>query len=399
MSSFCYLFVALTLGTALVDAIAPQPTGTDRVVLARVPHNGVQPQVLVDERGVLHMLYFAGEAANGNLFYVRSTDFGATFSAPVRVNSQDGSAIATGTIRGGHLALGRDGRVHVAWNGSGTAEPRLQAAGLQSYQTSPFLYTRSNRQGTAPLKFEPQRNLMKRTHSLDGGGTITADESGRVYAVWHAGPIGGSADESQRPVWISRSDDDGASFSPEKEAWTEPTGACGCCGLQALADPKQGLLILYRSATEKINRDIYLLRSRDQGRTFSGTRVHKWNLNACPMTSMALVARDRALAAWETAGQVYFGAIDPTSARIASPIAAPGTAAGRKHPRLAIAPNGDTLFVWTEGMAWARGGSLAWQRFDANGQPLSERGAAANVPVWSFAAVAPKPDGGFVIFY
>jgi hypothetical protein len=398
MSYHRYILVtsaALTLG---MTAVAGSSTAlrTDRVVLARVPNGGVQPQVLVDTRGTLHMLYLTGEAAAGNLFYVRSTDFGATFSAPVRVNSQDGSAIATGTIRGGHLTLGRDGRVHVAWNGSNTAAPRLQAAGLQTYQTAPFLYTRSNRQGTS---FEPQRNLMTRTHSLDGGGTITADGHGRVYAVWHAGPVGASADEAQRPVWISRSDDDGATFAPEKEAWTEPTGACGCCGLQALADPKQGLLILYRSATDRVNRDVYLLRSRDQGRTFDGSRVHQWNLNACPMTSMALVARDRALAAWETAGQVYFGVIDSTDARIASPIPAPSAAEGRKHPRLAVAPNGDTLFVWTEGMAWARGGSLAWQRFDASGQPLADHGSAPNVPVWSFAAVAAKPDGGFVIFY
>ncbi len=384
---------------AVIDAVVQQPAATSHITLVRVPNGGIQPQVLVDARGVLHMLYLAGDAAGGNLFYVRSTDFGATFSAPVRVNSQEGSAIATGTIRGGHLALGRGGRVHIAWNGSGNAEPRVHAAGLQPYQTAPFLYTRSNRQGTSPLRFEPQRNLMKRTHSLDGGGTITADDGGRVYAVWHAGPVGGSADEAQRPVWVSRSDDDGATFALEKEAWTEPTGTCGCCGLQALADPKQGLLILYRSATDRINRDIYVLRSRDQGRTFEGSRVHKWNLNACPMTSVSLVARDRALAAWETAGQVYFGVVDPVSARIASPMAAPGTAEGRKHPRLAIAPNGDTLLVWTEGMAWARGGSLAWQRFDASGQPLPERGSAPNVPVWSFAAVAPKPDGGFVIFY
>ena len=40
------------------------------------------------------------------------------------MNSQAGSAVAAGTIRGAHLALGRKGRVHVAWNGSGTALPK-----------------------------------------------------------------------------------------------------------------------------------------------------------------------------------------------------------------------------------------------------------------------------------
>jgi hypothetical protein len=44
-------------------------------------------------------------------------------SSPIRsVNGQEGSAIATGTIRGGHIALGKNGRVHVGWNGSHKAD-------------------------------------------------------------------------------------------------------------------------------------------------------------------------------------------------------------------------------------------------------------------------------------
>jgi hypothetical protein len=39
------------------------------------------------------------------------------------VNSQPESAIAAGTIRGAQLAIGKAGRVHVAWNGSQNAEP------------------------------------------------------------------------------------------------------------------------------------------------------------------------------------------------------------------------------------------------------------------------------------
>jgi hypothetical protein len=99
-------------------------TANPVVTLVRVPGNGIQPEAVVDRRGVLHVLYFAGEARGGNLFYVRSSDSGVTFSSPIRVNSQEGSAIATGTIRGGQLTLGRDGRIHVAWNGSDSAIPR-----------------------------------------------------------------------------------------------------------------------------------------------------------------------------------------------------------------------------------------------------------------------------------
>lgn len=76
----------------------------------------------------------------------------------------------------------------------------------------------------------------------------------------------------------------------------------------------------------------------------------------------------------------------------------PGEGKGRKHPRLAIASNGETLMAWTEGTGWQRGGSLAWQLFDSNGKALGEMHVQAGVPAWSFGAVAPKPDG-FVVLY
>jgi hypothetical protein len=53
--------------------------------------------------------------------------------------------------------------------------------------------------------------------------------------------------------------------------------------------------------------------------------------------------------------------------------------------------------AWTEGTGWQKGGSLAWQLFDTNLQPMKERGTAAGVPVWSFGGVASTPDGFVVV--
>jgi hypothetical protein len=118
------------------------------------------------------------------------------------------------------------------------------------------------------------------------------------------------------------------------------------------------------------------------------------------MTSMSIAStRSRVLGAWETAGQVYFGEIDSKAAFIPTPIAAPGEGGTRKHPRLAMNTNGDVLFVWTEGTAWARGGSVAWQMFDASGRATAVQGTSAGIPVWSFAAPIADSDGRFVILY
>ena len=233
------------------------------------------------------MVYLAGEPGAFGRLLRRSLDGGKTFTPAVRVNRQKGSAIATGTIRGAQIAVGRTGTVHVAWNGSGKAlptppvNPRTRRAGM------PMLYARSNAAGTA---FEPQRNLMSETTNLDGGGSIAADERGGVYVAWHANLVSGEDGEDARRVWVARSADDGVTFGKERAVSDPATGVCGCCALRLAATPGGELQLLYRSATAKVHRDIYSIVSRDQGRTFDGARVHEWEIGACPMTSMSIAA-------------------------------------------------------------------------------------------------------------
>src|SRR5690348_10939678 len=103
------LVLAIVLGTAWAAA-APPPT----VRLMRVPNGGLQPQVATDGGGTVHLVYFTGDPEHGRLFYVTSNDSGAHFSAPIPVN-QHPDAMATGNMRGAHLALGPRGEVDVAW--------------------------------------------------------------------------------------------------------------------------------------------------------------------------------------------------------------------------------------------------------------------------------------------
>ena len=117
-----------------------------------------------------HLIYFKGDPVQGDVYYVRSKDWGVTFSAPIRVNSEQGTAVAAGTIRGACIALGENGRVHVAWNGSSKSSirgPLIPGVPSNSrYNGLPMLYTRLNDTGMA---FEEERNLMKLTFGLDGG--------------------------------------------------------------------------------------------------------------------------------------------------------------------------------------------------------------------------------------
>jgi len=372
------------------DTKAKSDAGATDVKLVRVPDRGIQPQAAVDPEGTLHLIYLGDEPGKANVYYVRKPVGSERFSKRIQVNSQSGSAIAIGSIRGAHLAVGRANRVHVAWNGSGTAEPK----GNVKYG-NPMLYSRLADDGS---KFEPQRNVIQNAYGLDGGGSVAADLDGNVYVAWHAGDGSG---EANRRVWFVHSTNDGETFADETTADSDKSGVCGCCGMKAFADRRGTLYMLYRSARAKVNRDMVLLTSTDHGKSFQSGVTDKWMIATCPMSSEAFVdAADSVLSAWETDGQVFFSRIDKKDQQGSRPIAAPGSARGRKHPALAVNNKGETIFVWTEGTGWEKGGALAWQFFDEKGKPNGNKGRSEGaIPVWSLAAVYTEPDDSFVILH
>jgi len=140
---------------ALAGSLLTTPLGADlaRVHLIRPPDGGIQPQAAVDAGGVAHLIYFKGKPQAGDIFYVRREPGKEAFSAPMRVNSQTRSTIAMGTVRGAHLAVGGNGRVHVAWMG-GEGAARVATEGKEA---TPMMYTRVNDDRTG---FEPERNLL-----------------------------------------------------------------------------------------------------------------------------------------------------------------------------------------------------------------------------------------------
>src|ERR1700693_4552409 len=141
-------FMTISLFALTTNLLATEPP---KVELLKTPDGGIQPQAELDARGTRHLVYLKGDPAAADVFYVRKARGAATFFPPIRVNSQPGSAIAIGSVRGAQLAVGKNGRVHVIWNGSGKAEPK------GSSNSSPMLYTRLNDEGAA---FEPKPNVM-----------------------------------------------------------------------------------------------------------------------------------------------------------------------------------------------------------------------------------------------
>ena len=376
------LLPLIVLFPTLALAAAP------KVTAIRCPDGGVQPQAAVDSGGKLHLIYLKGDDGMSDIFYITSTDNAQTWTKPLRVNSQGGAAIATGTVRGAHLAIGKGNRPHVAWMGSMNAEPKAPN------DSTPMLYTRLNDAGDA---FEPQRNVITTAPGLDGGGSIAADSTGGVYIAWHA-PMPGQKGEQNRSVWLTYSANDGKTFDKEMSILSQPTGVCGCCGMRLFVDGSDQVVALFRSANDR-TRDMYLLGSRKLF-SFTPTKLQEWPSKTCPMSTSAITRTGKTtLAAWETEGQVYFSPIT-SDLKPGEPVAAPGKGTSRKHPTLAIDKEGYILLAWDEGTGWKKGGSLAWQVYDPSLKPVAgASGAQRGVAVWSLGSAFAKPDGGFVIVY
>lgn len=381
------LFLTLVISTAVsLASLSSRATHTSapRVALLGLPEGGIQPQAVIDQRQVLHVLYFKGAPAGGDLYYMRRQPDAAAFSVPVRVNSVPESALATGSVRGGQLAVGANGRPHVAWYGA----TEIDVAGTRR---RPVWYARL---GTNSTRFEPQVNVAAVSRGIDGA-TVAADRAGHVYVAWHG--QGQQDGEAHRTIYVARSRDSGGHFTPEEPALQASTGACGCCGLRAVIDSAGVANILYRSATGGVSRDAAWL-------TLSGAAptpvvLQTWKLNACPMSTFALAQDGRNLtAAWETEQQIYTSRLDPATRTFSAPLMMGGPA-GRKHPSVAINTAGVTLVAWTEGTGWARGGTLAWEAVDRDGRRLGAQSNAAPVPVWGLVAAVARPDGSFLLLH
>ncbi len=372
---------------AFASSFRAAPNYPPRVTILRTPNGGIQPQTVLDRDGVLHMIYFAGNAAGGDIEYVKRDSESGSFSAPIRVNSIPHSAIAIGTVRGPQMAVGRDGIAQVIWFGPAEKNTAGEVA-------MPVFFARMNGGRTA---FEPQRNLVKYATGGDGGISVAADDKGNVYAVWHA--TGAQPGEDHRRVYLARSTDNGKTFAREVPVSPGELGACGCCGMRAFVDARGTLYVLYRDAAQLIHRDMTLLVSADKGTTFQSKTLSAWELNACAMTTASLAnTRAGVAAAWEKAGEVYFTSIDERTLSAADSIAARGEGHNRKHPAVAVDASGNTLLAWTEGTGWAKGGSLAWQLFDAAGKPLAS-GSAPDLPVWGLPSVVSERSGSLTVFY
>ncbi len=372
---FCLLLPMAATGAELLV----QPT----------PDGGLQPRLIVDATGNVHLLYFKKrlnqpQAREGNLFYRQYDTASSQWGSPIKVSSSAFNLQTFSIARAG-MAIDGTGRIHVIWYLPKEAQ---------------YIYARSD---TARSAFEPQLSMVTRyAEGIDAGADITA-KGNQVAIVWGAGDL---SKESARTVFARVSADNGASFGDELVLGDTGLGACACCSLATDFSQDGDLRVAYRSAIDGVGRHMQLLTVQlAQGAVASSAyaavhELQQWELSSCPLSTNDIAA-DNLGDQWlvfETAARIVQMKLDGDSQQ--SLVAEPVINTRQKNPAIALNTAGQRLVVWGEAISHSRGGKLNIRLFDTEGASIETHyNTELEITEFSFPAAAPLPNDTFLILY
>lgn len=333
----------------------------DLVRVIRTPNNGQVPDAETDKNGVIHIAY----VSNLDAFYVSSTNDGTTFTTALRINSEPGSVHPPNMFRGPDLAIGKTGRVHVAWY-------------VNAYQRKlpehnwGVHYSHLDAGQTAFVKALNLNQKPSDNYSL------AADDNGNVAVIW-----------MKEKIFVNTSTNNGQTFF---FAQNIPISTpCECCASRAYFSRDNTLYVAYRDKANDI-RDMQLLTRAKMSGAFAKQKISStpWLIKGCPMTGAFLTGSRNGLIimAWETKGEISYTRIDPSS-RFASPTEIKAAPKG-KWPIALAAPDGTVL------VSWKNGSALSWQLRDASDKPIGEAKTQPSRNTHRHAGVVTQ-DGSFLL--
>ncbi|NOT29975.1 MAG: exo-alpha-sialidase [Planctomycetes bacterium] len=366
----------------------------DFVRYARLPDGGIQPRVEVVGEAVV-ILYFKGDAAQGDLFLTRSKDEARTFEASVRLNAVPVLTQLVG--HSGALDAGPDGRAHVIWV-SGGEKPSLQ-------------YVRESSAGA----FSPVQDLGCPVR-LGLSPAVAVDGKGKVHVFYVAEDAEAAEVEGETPglrVWM-RTSVDGATFGPPVAIDAAADGVSDSSAVSAHTDRVNGTIyFFYLTAGRRGAPEVRLLSSTDGGATFVSKLIemasrHNTPPQARPCLSQEIVTertlgKGLTIVSWDTYAQVFWGGLDPRTRKLqGSPPTSPRFSDSARRLRASgIASGSEFLLAWLEHPVGDRSQPMrvGWQVWYAAGLVPLGWGQAPEPAGDSMPAVFANRERGFTIVY
>ncbi len=335
------LFLTLAITTALAApvAIAPAAWGDTQ-----------QPQVAIDEAGVMYVVFGRGE----EIYVAISNDSGTHFQTPQRVG------------RLHKLALGMRRGPRIAASGRAVTVTAITNEDLWAYHSE-------NGGSTWSM---PVRINSVATSAREGLGNLAAGPGGRFYATW----LDLRAGSTQ--IYGALSRDGGKTWDANELVYRSPDGhVCECCHPSAAFNNRGDIIVMWRNAL-KGSRDLWAATRRADSEHFEPPAKQgsgSWKLDGCPMDGGAIFAQEDGSFAsiWQRDQGVYLSTTPAKEQRLGS----------GKQP-LALVAQG-TLHAW-----WQQGAHL----LHATSAKAYTAERFAEDAKFAAATVSPK-DGTIIVVF
>ncbi|MFN8586602.1 MAG: sialidase family protein [Candidatus Eisenbacteria bacterium] len=274
---------ALALLAAL-PGCAPERRAADWAIVREITPAAAQsadaadPAIAASADGRVALTWVTRDSLGADVWFALSTDSGASFSAPQKLNSRPGKVSSYAESRP-LVTLGPGGQVTVAW-----------AAARDSGEYADDLVSRGSDDGGhtfSPEAFlnDDHTNLLSTYH---GFLAVDATPEGLLAAAWIDGRASaGEAEPERGEIWSTTSADGGRTWRPNVRVARD---VCSCCRLALRADSAAHVVVAYRGAANDL-RDPRLAISNDGGATFALDTLLSadgWKLPACPSMGPAL---------------------------------------------------------------------------------------------------------------
>jgi len=241
---------------------------------------GSQPQVAADNKGVIRVVF----GREDNIYCVKSTDQGVSFSAPVLVAHIPGMHL--GMSRGPQLASSANYSVITAMDKSGDIHWFKLSHSANQWKS---MGTINDLKGSAP------EGLMN----------LAADKKDNFYAVWLDTRTGKS-----NQIYFSSLMHNATRWCKNLLAYRSPDGhVCECCQPHIAVNGPE-VAIMFRNWLNG-SRDLYVARSLNSGVSFAAPQklgMDTWKLNGCPMDGggISIDGSNIVRTTWQRKGMVYF---------------------------------------------------------------------------------------------
>ncbi|MCY2950929.1 MAG: sialidase family protein [Planctomycetota bacterium] len=344
-----------TLRFALLTILFTLPSFAADVKIIPLPDGALVPDVLVDKRHIVHLVYGLGD----NAYYTRSIDNGKTFSDPIKVNSEGKVQLTMGE-RGPKLALGANDSIHVVY--------------VDRWSPGANCYVRHARSLNGKT-FEPAQQISPMP-AVDGA-TLAADGLANVLVFWHVFLPPQDEIPQAHSIYLSASTNDGRTFADAQrlKLTDSPNLACSMCMMRAQITDGH-VYLAFRAADNNI-RDFYVLKSPTTENNFIALRVNddNWKLETCPMCGpeLTLAPDGTAIAAFMSRHKVYFATAERPYTKFRLHIPTPKSENDEIYPAAFANADSKVLFLWQVGpMSTTARATVKYALYTLDGKPLGE---------------------------